>query len=227
MRSPTSASRSERRAIAGRATSPNAWGNALKSTVFTGRLGAVLVSLCIACTPPRAPVGETTTHTSSVARDPACGETMLRVGSAREGFCIDAYERPGFDALPDSFALEDAARHCSRRGARLCTEREWERACRGPEGARYPYGDVYRASACRTESAVVAKAGMHNACRSGYGIYDLSGNAAEWVAGGLLKGGDHASDAFASRCGARASSDEPDSPQYRGVRCCKDLQPVR
>lgn len=153
---------------------------------------------------------------------------MVRVAAPGSGdaFCIDVYEAPGFDAPPREATLADAARLCSRRGARLCTEREWERACRGPDGMRYPYGDTYYAAACQTGAEAPVVTGHRNSCRSGYGVYDASGNAAEWVQGGLLKGGDASADEFASRCGARALPGGTGAPVIHGVRCCKDLGAV-
>lgn len=151
---------------------------------------------------------------------------MVRVDMPSGAFCVDVYEAPGFDQAPEASTIDEAIALCSRRGARLCSEREWERACRGPDGLRYPYGDTFRDGVCRTGARTVGPAGHLNHCRSGYGVYDLSGNAAEWVQGGLLKGGDFAADEFAARCGARALSDASDAPGHRGVRCCKDLVAV-
>jgi sulfatase modifying factor 1 len=40
---------------------------------------------------------------------------------------------------------------CRASGKRLCTAREWERACRGPARTAYPYGDRRVASACNDD----------------------------------------------------------------------------
>lgn len=160
-----------------------------------------------------------------------CAEGRVRVSGDTPGlrgaFCIDAHEAPGFDQSHVDMSFESANAWCAERGARLCTELEWETACRGPERWRYPYGDRYRSTICVTEQAAALPAGRRNACRSSFGPYDMSGNAAEWVRSGVLKGGDARSDAFGARCGARSAPNEPDAPLLRAVRCCKDEGPVR
>lgn len=41
-----------------------------------------------------------------------------------------------------------AKRACERAGKRLCSDREWERACRGRDDTPFPYGTTYRDSPC-------------------------------------------------------------------------------
>ena len=43
---------------------------------------------------------------------------------------------------------EVAAAACAAAGKRLCTLAEWMRACEGPGGTLYPYGDTYQPGAC-------------------------------------------------------------------------------
>ena len=103
----------------------------------------------------------------------------------------------------------------------LCTEQEWEVACRGPEGYLYPYGDAFQAERCVTEQGAPEAIGTRNLCRTGFGPYDMSGNAGEWVDGAFLKGGGHDSDAFGARCGARARVGDASAPGLTGYRCCR------
>jgi formylglycine-generating enzyme len=127
---------------------------------------------------------------------------------ALPAFCIDRYEAPNVPgALP--FALRTAAdgeQWCGVQSKRLCSEDEWVRACQGPHGRRFPYGDAHRASACNDDrpwipvswkslalwpdDAAVAEAGRlfqadvsgaRADCVSEEGVYDLTGNVAEWV----------------------------------------------
>src|SRR5262249_59444970 len=74
-------------------------------------------------------------------------------------------------------------------GARLCRDREWERAARGADGRRYPHGDMDAPlpdDACTLfrglERAGPCPAGAHPASRSPFGVEDMTGNVWEWVA---------------------------------------------
>ncbi|MEW6036272.1 MAG: SUMF1/EgtB/PvdO family nonheme iron enzyme [Candidatus Micrarchaeota archaeon] len=167
-----------------------------------------------------------------------CPEWMVRVPSPPRDFCIDRFEAyateltengeaphpssvpprnkrilakvaPG--ALPQSsvnrFQADEA---CRNAGKRLCTVFEWKRACMGPSGTIFPYGEKEVAGKCNTRKVHIlsvfsgndnkkwsafdmnnpmlnklegflAKTGAYPECRSGYGTYDQVGNLHEWV----------------------------------------------
>lgn len=113
-------------------------------------------------------------------------ETKWFAALADVPYCIDIYEYPNRrGAKPAQMSYFDAAAACAEEGKRLCSSVEWVRACVGPEGSDFPYGAAYQPARCNTldnpRSRGLAAAGSYADCVNGYGLFDMSGNAAEWT----------------------------------------------
>ena len=154
-----------------------------------------------------------------------------------KAFCIDLFEYPNKPGqLPKiAAAFSEADASCKKDGKRLCTEDEWEKTCRGPKNLRFPYGDNFDPDACNTQDKQtnprkITVVGIFGTCKSGYGVFDLSGNAAEWTtspfeagaADRAVKGGSASRPGFDDRCSSRRRLAAGSHDVNVGFRCCAD-----
>ena len=126
--------------------------------------------------------------------DPAA--TTCKAPRVHKRYCIDVDEQGATakDPRPQNHVSYTMAKDaCAARGARLCTESEFEFACEGEELRPYPYGWKRDSTKCNVDREEVVPpsrkyifdlrraSGEDNACLSPFGVRDLAGNLEEWV----------------------------------------------
>ena len=143
----------------------------------------------------------------------------------------------------------DGAAYCAWAGRRLCGKiggganppadyanpatDQWMRACTPTAGGRWPYGDTFNAAACNgaTTSTAASAAGAYTACVGGVpGLYDMSGNVAEWEDSCYandacqVRGGWYGIDTngAATRCDAGQTEPRSLVSTGLGIRCCSN-----
>jgi sulfatase modifying factor 1 len=125
-----------------------------------------------------------------------------------QGVTYRAVSRP--NVLPQGYISQvQAAAACEHANRRLCTEQEWEAACRGPQPTTWPYGDTQQPGRCNDDGVnpvprlygrgdvfhdaqmndprlntlprTTVRTGSRRRCGNRYGVRDMVGNLHEWV----------------------------------------------
>lgn len=160
-----------------------------------------------------------------------------RTRRATGGYCIDAMEYPNTAGAEVKVFVgwEEATALCEAQGKRLCTEDEWTKACAGPEGWLYPYGQEHEPGRCNDavdvgDESGKRPAGSFEACASPYGVLDMQGNVSEWVSDvheykdsmRVLRGGTMWQSIYGQGCMSRHAH-EQHGPTHGddGFRCCQ------
>ncbi|MFP4522139.1 MAG: formylglycine-generating enzyme family protein [Fibrobacterota bacterium] len=148
-------------------------------------------------------------------------------------FCVDKYEFPNkAGTLPSAnMNWHEARDSCLARGKRLCSEDEWERACRSQYNYIYSYGNQFN-KVCNTHRGNIVSSGSKTKCRSPEGVFDMCGNLAEWtkdrwdpnLSNKVVRGGSFMSREQYSRCTFRGSNDPKIHARTIGFRCCTTIK---
>lgn len=157
------------------------------------------------------------------------------------GLFVDRYEFPnrGGERPRVVVSWEEASVLCGVAGKHLCTVEEWERACGGADGRRFPYGEDFRTESCPIQVEDPPPAGAFPGCVTPEGVADLVGGVWEWTGSEMdrpegffegkgvlreVRGGSWFADAMDGACrphlGYTAAPQAARFPDV-GFRCCR------
>lgn len=145
-------------------------------------------------------------------------------------FSIDALPYPNDPAQPprSSVTRDEAARLCAAQDKRLCSELEWERACKGDEHAIYPTRGAFDAARCAQQPT---------ACVSAFGVAAMGTLGREWTSSSagradwdrmrsaVVRGALKDAEAAQHRCAARDAAAPESRSESLLFRCCRGEPP--
>jgi sulfatase modifying factor 1 len=180
-------------------------------------------------------------------------EEVAKLPTRPLDFCMDRFEYPNVLGQNPVVVVtfHEAEALCKKSQKRLCNENEGTFACEGEEARPYPYGYTRDATACvvdrswrpfaegalQPRDGAGARAeldrlwqaepsGARGACKSPFGVYDMTGNVDEWTRSArstgfssILKGGYWGP--VRARCRPATRAHNEDFIAYQqGFRCC-------
>lgn len=138
----------------------------------------------------------------------------------------EQFNAPEQPAVGVSWFEADA--YCRWAGKALPNERQWERACRGDDGRKFPWGN-HPLAAAQTETAAEpytapSIVGRMPQTQSPYGVHDMAGNVLEWTQTArdgqkVLCGGSGSSYTHNVGCGVRYTLLPGIAANFVGFRC--------
>lgn len=180
--------------------------------------------------------------------DVVCPENMAMIPDTI--YCIDNYEASRIDAtstnhgsmvgpaqstvdvMPWNFVTwSEASTACIDAGKQLCPQHVWYNACSRNGYFTYPYGSTYNPLACvGTDYTPGLQPTGRAPCEGGYeGIFDMSGNIAEWINdcdgdNCMVAGGYYGGNSTELRCDSSLPFSSDWDIHIIGFRCCKRIE---
>ena len=145
-------------------------------------------------------------------------------------FAIDRLPYPNDPSVPPRTGTTraEAAALCEADGKRLCTELEWERACKGDTTRAFPGGAAFDVESCSLDP--FACASPHDVLALGVTVFEWTSSdvtrrlgSERWSA--VARGGRATDPAVEHRCGARHALAPETASAEVSFRCCRGPVP--
>jgi len=142
-----------------------------------------------------------------------------------------ADDTPPGDLLDHPVVLvdrEDARAYCAWQGKRLPSEFEWEAACGGPGGRRFPWGDTWEPGRAHIQAMGTAPVGASQETAEAARDLEMLGNVFEWTSSefgpgrAAVKGCSWDDSVGTCRCAFRHGRPPASRHILIGFRCARD-----